>query len=119
MNNFFTGYTIEAPIDSTPVIGHIKGGIHLAAGDKERGEDIMKKASSGTAVVIGGMLGGPAGAVGGKLMGDQIITAVDSAVHGEFRPFGIAKIGPHTDIGENFDEVVGLIKTLDSSKVNE
>lgn len=48
---------IEPVADNTPVVGHIKGGIHIAAGDTEHGEQILKGASSATAALIGGILG--------------------------------------------------------------
>lgn len=112
------GETIETPIDNAPVLGHIKGGIHLAVDDTERGEDIMKSASAGTAAVIGGLAGGPAGAIGGKLWADDLITKVDSAVHGEFKPYGAHKLGPQSDAGENFDQVVDLISLLKSKVSN-
>lgn len=89
-----------ASIDNTPIVGHIKGGIHLAVGDTERGEEIMKSASSGTAAVIDGLVDG---AMSGKVMADQIKTAVDSAVH---------------DVGENFGKAIDLISVL-KSKVSK
>lgn len=113
-----TGETIETPIDNTPVIGHIKGGIHMAVGDTERGEDIMKSASSSTAAVVGGLAGGPAGAVSGKIWGDQIITTIDSAVHKKFKPYGAVKLGQSSDAGENFDEAMDLISQLKSKVSN-
>ena len=83
-------------IDATPVVGHIKGGIHYACGDKRGGDASMKKASRATGViggaVVGTLVGGPAGTVAGAIAGgaamDEITTGVESAIHGEFRPNG-------------------------------
>eukprot|EP00697_Spironema_sp_BW2_P013720 gnl/Spiro4/3962_TR1973_c0_g2_i1.p1 gnl/Spiro4/3962_TR1973_c0_g2~~gnl/Spiro4/3962_TR1973_c0_g2_i1.p1 ORF type:complete len:532 (-),score=96.42 gnl/Spiro4/3962_TR1973_c0_g2_i1:100-1581(-) len=83
--------------DTVPVVGHIKGGIHYACGDKSGGDAAMKSSSRSTMVLAAGVggfaVGGPvgasfAGAAGGALM-DGITTAADSAVHKEYRPQGI------------------------------
>ena len=82
--------------DGVPVVGHVKGGIHYACGDKEGGDSAMKSASRPVGVigggVAGGLVGGPAGAVAGAIAGgvamDGITTGVDSAVHNEYRPSG-------------------------------
>lgn len=76
----------------------------------------MKSATTGA--VIGGFVGGPAGAVGGKLMADKIITDVDSAIHGKLKPYGAAKLGQTSDVGENFDEVIDLVLQLKSKVSN-
>ena len=56
-------------VDSVPLVGHIKGGIHYAVGDTEGGHNAMFAASRTTAVlgggIAGGLLGGPVGAVAG------------------------------------------------------
>ena len=85
--------------DGIPVIGHIKGGIHYAAGDKEGGEQAMKAASRTTGVIGGGvggfLVGGPVGAVAGGVSGgvamDGIMTGAESAIEGEYKPNGILK----------------------------
>lgn len=42
-------------------VGHIKGGVHYAMGDNEKGDDAMKSASRSTGVVLGGIGGFAAG----------------------------------------------------------
>ena len=82
--------------DSVPVLGHAKGGIHYACGDKEGGDKAMKRSSRTTGVIGGGVIGfslcGPAGAAAGGIAGglvlDGITTAVDSKIHGDYRPSG-------------------------------
>jgi hypothetical protein len=82
--------------DGIPIVGHLKGGIHYAVGDKEGGENAMKSASRTTGTILGGiaggLVGGPAGAIAGGITGgavvDGLTTGIDSAVHGEFRPSG-------------------------------
>jgi len=81
--------------DSVPVVGHVKGAIHYACGDKEGGDNAMKAASRTTGSVIGAVAGiplGPAGIAAGAAAGayvvDGITTGVDSAVHKEYRPNG-------------------------------
>ncbi len=60
---------MERVIDSIPVAGHIKGGVHYALGDNNQGDESMKAASRSTGVVLGGaggfLAGGPVGAVAG------------------------------------------------------
>lgn len=77
--------------DQLPAVGHIKGGIHYAMGENEKGDESMKMASRTAGVIAGGALGlataGPAGAavggaVGGALM-DSLITGSDVLIHGE------------------------------------
>ena len=83
-------------IDGTPALGHLKGGIHYLANDREGGDKAMKAASRTTGVMAGGVagfcVGGPGGAVAGGIAGgavmDGITTGVDSLVHGEYRPDG-------------------------------
>ncbi|CAH0391955.1 unnamed protein product [Bemisia tabaci] len=102
---------IEPVADNTPIVGHIKGGIHIAAGDKERGEHILKGASTSTAAVIGGILGGPVGAIAAGAATDGLITGIDSAVKKEYSPFGIvdyvSNIDKHSP-GEHFDSILGI-----------
>ncbi|XP_060765322.1 uncharacterized protein LOC132873613 isoform X2 [Neoarius graeffei] len=88
--------TIGGFADGMPVIGHVKGAIHYACGDKKGGDEAMKSASRTAGSMAGGIVGfvvgGPVGAVVGGIESaaamDLITTAVDSAVHEEFRPAG-------------------------------
>ena len=77
---------VESLVDKTPVVGHVKGGIHLALGDKERGEDILKEASRTTAALVGGIAGGvagggPAGAVASGIAAGKMIKKIENAVN--------------------------------------
>ena len=110
--------------DAVPVVGHIKGVIHYACGEKERGDKAMKSSSRFSGVLIGGMagfaVGGPPGAFAGGAAGglamDALTTGMDSAIHHEFRPSGtIAAVnmlveGKSKSVsGDIFDLVVGTL----------
>lgn len=108
---------IEPAVDNTPVIGHIKGGIHMAVGDTERGEEILKGASSATASAIGAAVGGPAGAVAGTIYADNIISQVNSLVKGKYSPYGTEEYFANIDkktAGEHFDALIPIF--LDAKK---
>ena len=93
-------------VDGTPVVGHVKGAVHYASGDKEHGDKCMKQASrtaATIAVAVGtGILTGGAGTVAtvaattaastaaGVGM-DIVTTGVDSVVHDEYRPAGVVE----------------------------
>jgi hypothetical protein len=93
------GHSYLELMDGTPGVGHVKGTVHYILGDKEGGDKCMKDASKGAVVIAataltaatGGaaapLLVGAASLVSGAAM-DGIITGVDSAVHGEYRPYG-------------------------------
>ncbi|CAG7821975.1 unnamed protein product, partial [Allacma fusca] len=89
-------------VDSIPVAGHIKGGVHYALGENEQGEEAMKAASRSTGVIIGGVggfvAGGPVGAVAGGIAGgaaaDGIITGSDILAKGDkAKAYGYVKDG--------------------------
>lgn len=90
------GGAMLALADGLPVIGHVKGAIHYAAGDQEGGDAAMKAASRTAGVMGGGVagfcVGGPAGAVGGGIAGgaamDGITYGADKAISGKDRPTG-------------------------------
>ena len=115
--------TLNDAVDGVPVVGHFKGVIHYAFGDKSGGEKAMKSASRTVGVIAGGaggfVVGGPMGAAAGGITGgvaaDAIISGADSAVHGEWRPYGqIAAwnsvANAHTD-DEIIDGVIGSLVT--------
>jgi len=104
---------IDALANSTPGVGHIKGGIHYACGDKEGGHRAMKSASRTTGVVVGGVLGaagGPvsmyAGGFGGGVAMDTIATAVESAIKGEYTPSGQIEAVTRIFEAENDQEAI-------------
>lgn len=91
-------------IDSIPVAGHIKGGVHYALGENEEGDEAMKAASRSTGVVAGGvggfLAGGPVGAVAGGIAGgaamDGIITGSEILIKkDEAQPYGYVAAGKH------------------------
>lgn len=107
-------HTANDVANGVPVVGHIKGGIHYALGDKEGGDQAMKSASRTTGVVIGGVIGipgGPAGMVAGGITGgavmDGITTGVESAVKGEYTPSGQIKAWTDVAKGKDAQTVVG------------
>ncbi len=108
-------------VDGVPVVGHVKGVVHYACGDKDGGDNAMKSASRTVGVIgggaVGGLLGGPVGAVAGGISGgallDGITTGVDSAVHDEYRPSGQVAavtnmIKGEATVGDIFDSTAGL-----------
>ncbi|CAL4106780.1 unnamed protein product [Meganyctiphanes norvegica] len=104
--------------DSIPVVGHVKGGIHYACGDKDGGDRAMKSSSHTTVVMgagVGGfMVAGPVGAVGaGTAAGvamDGITTGVEYAVSKEFKPEGVLRpIKDPKNPGLWVDSVAGVI----------
>lgn len=108
----FLHETIEPVAENTPGVGHLVGVGHIAAGNKERGEAIIKGATTNTAAVAGAFLGGPAGAIGAGAAMDGIFTGADTAAHGEFKPFGVVdhfdRMGKgQLSIGDHFDFVTG------------
>jgi len=86
---------VNALANSTPIVGHIKGGIHYACGENEEGDIAMKSASRTAAVAVGGaigVVGGPAGVVAGSLVAggimDATTTVVESVIKDEYTPSG-------------------------------
>ena len=83
--------TVNGVLDSTPVVGHIKGAVHYACNDQEAGDKAMKSASRTVAVAgsgaVGFMTGGPVGAVAGGIYGgvvmDTVTTAAETAIKGK------------------------------------
>ncbi|KAA0202126.1 hypothetical protein HAZT_HAZT008786 [Hyalella azteca] len=87
-------------MDSIPVIGHLKGLVHLADRDAGGCATSMKSATRTWAIAgvsaLGFCFGGPAGAaLGGIAAGgtyDSTLTALDSEIEGEFTPYGIFEV---------------------------
>lgn len=82
--------SVEIFVDSVPVVGHIKGGIHYAIGQKEKGHSAMKS-SSGTVVsiaagvggtMVAGPIGGASSAVAASKCFDATVTLIDTAANG-------------------------------------
>lgn len=104
--------------DGLPVVGHVKGVIHYATGDREKGDACMKAASRSLAVTVATVAtGGAAGAVlatgaavGTGLGMDCITTIVDSAVHDEFRPSG--HIAAINQIAESDDKAAAVTDAI-------
>lgn len=108
--------------DGIPAVGHAKGAVHYALGDKESGDCSMKAASRTTGVIGGGVIGGltlgPAGAVAGGIAGgaavDGMTTGIESAIENEYRPSGqVAAVGKivkgEASVGEVFDSGAGFM----------
>ncbi|KAJ6261668.1 Delta(24)-sterol C-methyltransferase [Drechslerella dactyloides] len=93
--------TVGDLADGIPVVGHIKGFVHLALGDKE-GFIHSEEAASRTSVVLAaaaltgasGGLAAPvlAGVVAG-VAADGIFTGIESARHGKYDPQGLVGVG--------------------------
>ncbi|CAK4615305.1 hypothetical protein LEN26_001659 [Aphanomyces euteiches] len=101
-------------VDSTPVVGHVKGVVHLALGDNERAEACLIGATRSAVVVAASVATAGAGAVAcgtaTMLAGtgtDAVTTGINSASKGEFVPVGMiaacdraAKTGDVIDVFE-------------------
>lgn len=110
---FITGF-VEPIVDNTPGVGHVKGAIHMATGDMQRGEEIMKGATKNGLIAIGTMVGGAGGAISTSLMTDKLYTAVDSARANEYKPYGFEEYVQNIDkksAGEHVDQWVELVLT--------
>jgi len=107
------GQNLEPLLDSTPGLGHLKGAIHLLAGDNEHGWWALKQATTTTGSVAGAVLGGPLGAVAGHVATDGVISLVDWAVNGDqAQPHGLVDYGltfGHRKAGEHFDALAGIV----------
>lgn len=108
-------------VDGFPAVGHVKGGVHYACGDKEGGDRAMKAASRRTGVIgggfVGGIVGGPVGGIAGGIAGgvavDGMTTGIESAVHKEYRPAGHVATATNilkgeANVGEVFDAAAGV-----------
>ncbi len=60
-------FTFDKFISNIPIAGHIKGVIHYARGDIEKGKTTMRDATQSIGVMAGGMAGRMAAAVGGPV----------------------------------------------------
>ena len=82
--------------NSVPIVGHIKGIVHYARGDKEGGNKAMKSATRTTAVIAAGVTGevvaGPMGAFAGGVGAGAEWDLIISALTGGKEVKGIAKI---------------------------
>lgn len=104
---------MQVVIDNVPLLGHIKGGIQLIAGDHDGGWQALKSATSTCGSILGGMLAGPAGAIGGNLLMDSLITTTDflinqnqSQSHGLISYINnLNKMKP----GDHFDAIAGMV----------
>ncbi|ESO99054.1 hypothetical protein LOTGIDRAFT_238932 [Lottia gigantea] len=88
--------TVNEVANQVPIVGHVKGMVHYAMGDNDGGDNAMKSSSRTVGVLAGGagggFVGGPVGAIVGGIKGglimDGVTTAVDSRIHGHYRPTG-------------------------------
>ena len=95
-------------VDNFPVVGHIKGSIHYALGEEEKGRNCMIGASRLVAAVGGGLaFGGPCCAIAG---------AVTGAASFDLMAYGIAKesIGDDATLGGTAGAFYGAHCTGDS-----
>jgi hypothetical protein len=86
---------VSGMLDSTPIIGHIKGAIHDIRGNDEGARKAYFSANRTVAVIggaIAGSIGGPVGTVTGAVAGgvamDGVNTGYASFKDGKYRPQG-------------------------------
>jgi hypothetical protein len=76
-------------VDGIPVVGHVKGGVHYALGQNDKGDACMKGASRTAAVIGAGIFTGPGGAVCAGTTFDLATTFIESGIDGgKFHPNG-------------------------------
>lgn len=59
--------SVELFVDSVPMAGHIKGGIHYAIGQKEKGHSAMKSARGTVVSITAGVWGASSAVAASKL----------------------------------------------------
>lgn len=109
------GNALLRTADGIPIVGHAKGVIHYACGDKEGGNKAMMSATRTTGVMGAGaagfLVGGPVGAVAAGVAGgaafDTSFTVIDSVANDAYRPSGyyaaIDNIVKNPNAGDIFD----------------
>lgn len=113
----FLDETVVPLVDGTPIIGQVKASVHYAMGDKERGDEVMMSATRTTGTLIGGIFGGPVGAVGGLAATDALLTAAKSINSSSFVPVGTFHYAFNIDqvpLDEHFDQLAGIVLAADS-----
>lgn len=102
-------HAAEEGVDATPVLGHVKGVTHMMLGQNGKGEESLKSASSSSGLALGAAAGGLPGAVAGRVLTDQLITEIESAIKGQRIPYGIIEHFNNfkdKNTGEHVDMVV-------------
>ncbi|CAH0403500.1 unnamed protein product [Chilo suppressalis] len=102
-------------INSIPVFGHIKAGVHVLTGDTREAAEAFHAANRSTAVVAGGaagaIVGGPAGMIGGAIAAgtacDGVSSVANHRAEGVFE--GLRDIG--RDISDGKVPVKSVLKT--------
>lgn len=105
------GSNVEVIADSLPVVGHIKGAIHLLSGDVDHGVQAISQATSTTGALAGGLVGGPIGAAIGKVGMDALISAIDVSVRDKGKPHGAVEYAmtiADRDAAEHVEAVASL-----------
>lgn len=108
---------VSGVVDNVPLVGHVKGGLHYARGNKNRGDAAMKAASHTSAAIVEGIggffAGGPVGAAfGGIAAGtamDSFITISEYGVSRKYKPEGILRpLSDPKDPGKWVDGAMGM-----------
>ncbi|KAF6206707.1 hypothetical protein GE061_017943 [Apolygus lucorum] len=105
--------------NSLPVVDHNKSDVHIALGEEEKGETIIKGATSSAGAVIGVIQDGPAaGADLGGPATDALISGIDGEVHEEFKSHGTVISGDADGARktkENFVNTAVLLSRMKSA----
>lgn len=75
----FLGHVGNA-IDAVPILGHLKGAVHMAAGDEDHGRRAMMMASSTLGALLGAAVAGPEGFAPGQAIADGLITLANKTL---------------------------------------
>lgn len=107
------GKNAEPLIDGLPVIGHLKGAIHLAVGDTRHGVRALESATSNLSALAGGWLAGPVGSMFGQVATDAFISLLEKLTRDKNAElpglFGfMSNMSRNTTSGEVFEELSQL-----------
>jgi len=118
------GTFLNEAMNSTPFVGHVKGAIQYALGDREGAREAIDGSSHVLGAMIGGtggfLVGGPTGAFVGGIVGgnavDLALTGIDSARKRTFSPHGcietisdLRKGNSKSKTGDAFDLTMGFM----------
>ena len=129
------GNIVSSFVDGIPVVGHTKGIIHYALGDKERGHKAIEASTRSTAVLgagiaTGGLGGGLAlGAIAGLGTGvaydatatgiDKAVNGKDSPLHGHMNLANADKMNPNEIISSVFGVVGDAMTGMGGAKMGK
>ena len=123
-----TSKAFESVVDSTPVVGHVKGVVHLIDGDIDHAEQCLIGSTRATVVLGAGLATGGLGAgvvaggfagVGSGVAYDGLYSAVDSGVCNERRTHGIWNIDQDFKACKDANDIADVELSIAGSLVGD